>query len=590
MNYLISLRAGFALAGTALVSLLYAQPSSLLTPFERDSNTTATYLETIAYYEQLAGQYPQLQLQKHGDTDAGFPLHLAVLSMDGSFTPEAARLSGKQVLFINNAIHPGEPCGVDASMMLMRDILQKEERQPYLDQLVILVVPFYNISGGLNRGSYSRANQNGPQAYGFRGNARNLDLNRDFIKCDSRNAQTFNRIFAQWQPDVLVDTHSSNGADYQYTMALIASQRDKLSPPLSAYMEDNLLPALYDGMAEAGWDMTPYVYARDTPDKGIAGFLDLPRYSSGYAALHHCIGFITEAHMWKPFPDRVRSTYTFLSLLIKEMYVQRKPLQEVRKAARMQTLQQDTFAINWALDFSRVDTITFKGYEARYKRSKVTGMERLYYDRSEPYEKEIPYFKYYKPASSVVSPVAYIVPRAYSEVVERLRWNGVELKPLTEDVMLELEMYYIRDFETVESPYEGHYLHSGVEVEKKVMPWPYRKGDLVVFTHQPARPYIIATLEPQAADSYFAWNFFDGILMQKEYFSSYVFEDKAAELLEQDPELREALEKQRQEDAEFARSARAQLDFIYKRSLYYEPTHRLYPVGRLIEELSLPVE
>ncbi|MCB0684129.1 MAG: hypothetical protein KDC32_24970, partial [Saprospiraceae bacterium] len=134
-----------------------------------------------------------LAVRTYGDTDAGFPLHLAILSIDGDFDPVSLRKKGKRILFINNAIHPGEPCGVDATMMLLQDYLLDPARREALENVVVIAIPFYNIGGGLNRGSFSRANQEGPIEYGFRGNARNLDLNRDFIKCDSRNARTFNQ-------------------------------------------------------------------------------------------------------------------------------------------------------------------------------------------------------------------------------------------------------------------------------------------------------------------------------------------------------------------------------------------------------------
>lgn len=48
----------------------------------------------------------------------------------------------------------------------------------------------YNVGGMMNRSSSSRANQDGPEEYGFRGNSQNLDLNRDFIKMDSEEAFT----------------------------------------------------------------------------------------------------------------------------------------------------------------------------------------------------------------------------------------------------------------------------------------------------------------------------------------------------------------------------------------------------------------
>lgn len=176
-----------------------------LTPFERDAarNTSATYAEAIDFYEQLAARYPQqFQFLPYGETDSGQALHLGVLSDTGTFAPDSSSIT----ILINNAIHAGEPCGVDATMLLVRDYLEKKNIS-LGKHLQLVFIPFYNISGGLNRGAYSRANQIGPKAHGFRANAQNLDLNRDFIKCDSRNAKTFNQLYTQWRPDIFIDNH-----------------------------------------------------------------------------------------------------------------------------------------------------------------------------------------------------------------------------------------------------------------------------------------------------------------------------------------------------------------------------------------------
>lgn len=570
--------------------IIMAQTTDLSIPFDRNEDVTATYPETIEFYQKLARAYPRKVLvTPQGSTDSGHPLHTAVLSLDGIFDPLQLKQAGKTILLVNNAIHPGEPCGVEASMLLLRDYLQDQSKAHLLKDLVIVIIPYYNIGGGLNRGAYSRANQSGPEEYGFRGNAKNLDLNRDFIKCDTRNARTFNRIFNDWQPDVFIDNHTSNGADYQYTITLIPTQHNKLSPILADYLQQEMLPQLYQGVNQRGWEMTPYVYARSTPDEGIAGFLDLARYSSGYAALHHTISFMPETHMLKPFKDRVRSVYAFMDAMIHLLKQDGGKIQELRARAFQAAGKQQQFAVNWELDQERSDTISFKGYEAAYKKSVISGLDRLYYDRNKPFEKEIPHFNYYKPSQTVQKPNAYIIPQAYREVIERLHWNGVVIHQLTEDLEINAEFYYIEDYETTRAPYEGHYLHSQVKLRPEFLERRFHAGDYVIFTGQSADRFLVEMLEPQGADSYFAWNFFDGILMQKEYFSSYVFEDLAADYLEQHPELKAALEAKKKEDDEFARSARAQLNYIYEHSPYYEPTYKLYPVGRLKEGIALPV-
>lgn len=570
-----------------------AQNNAFTIGFERDSNTTATYFETIAFYEKLAKAFPkQLKLMPQGMTDAGFPLHVAILSKDGDFDPASIRKKNKRIFFVNNAIHPGEPCGVDATMMLFRDYLQHKIPLSELNNVVIVTIPFYNIGGGLNRGSYSRANQNGPAAYGFRGNAKNLDLNRDFIKCDSKNAQSFNQIYTTWEPDVFIDNHISDGADYQYTMTLIAGQKDKLDPNLAKFMDETLLPALYDGMKKSKWEMTPYVnsFGEGDPTKGIVEYFDLPRLGSGYAALHNAFPFIAETHMLKPYKDQVQSTYALMHVMIQFMNQNAQSIAEARNKAIENTRTKKSFDLNWQVDRSQRDSLLFKGYEAKNKPSDISGFDRLYYDRNMPYEKYIPYYHTYKASVAAEKPIAYIIPQAYTDVIDRLKWNGVQLKRLQEDTNIELEMYYIKDFKTGNRPYENHYVHNNVTVEPKTMNWTYHKGDYIIYVNQPINRYIVETLEPQGVDSYFAWNFFDAILQQKEYYSDYVFEDLAAEYLKQHPDLQQQLEEKRAADPEFAKSAQAQLDFVYYHSPYYEKTHNLYPVGRLVKDVKLSVK
>ncbi len=555
---------------------------ALVTPFEKDSNQTATYQQCIDFYKKLSVKYPQwLKFTPHGKTDAGVPLHVGVLSFDGTFTPESAVKKRKLIFFVNNAIHPGEPEGVDATMMLVRNLLADPSAKDLLKETVWVFIPYYNIDGGWNRGRISRINQNGPASYGFRGNARNLDLNRDFIKADTWNARSFNQVFSSWSPHIFMDNHTSNGADYQYTMTLIATQKDKLNPYLSAYLEGSLLPGIRERMKTRTWDVCPYVNFGEKVEGGLMAFPDLPRYSTGYAALHNVIGFMPETHMLKPFPQRVRATYDLMLSMLEVLKKDHAAILKAKEEAVKDVIAKKSFDLSWKVDTSRKESITFKGFESGYKPSEVSGLPRLYYDRSKSYEKVIPYFPHFMATQSVDKPDFYLVPQAYEEVITRLKWNGVKMTPLLRDSLVSAEFYVISDYKSSPVPYEGHHPNRDVALEKKWMKRQYYKGDWLISTSQPTARYIIETLEPQAPDSFFSWNFFDGILSQKEYFSAYVFEDAAAELLKKDPELKKKLEEKRADDPKFASSAAAQLDFIYRQSEYYEPTHKLYPIARL---------
>ncbi len=169
-------------------AFLSAQNQSLL-HLNYEENYTPTYDEVIEMYKLLDKTYDNALLVEQGKTDNGKPLHLFVINNEPVFDPLQIREQGKTVLLINNGIHPGEPEGIDASLWFCDDILRnKDGMAEILKNTVIIIIPVYNIGGHLNRGAYNRSGQTTPYETGFRGNAKHLDLNRDFVKADSQNA------------------------------------------------------------------------------------------------------------------------------------------------------------------------------------------------------------------------------------------------------------------------------------------------------------------------------------------------------------------------------------------------------------------
>ena len=141
--------------------------------------------------------------------------------------------------------------------------------------------------------------------------------------------------------------------------------------------------------------------------------------------------------------------------------------------------------------------------------------------------------------------------------------------------------YHIDNYETTPHPYEKHYLHRNVQITPNQVSMRFSEGDYYIPLNQTAKRYLVETLEPTAPDAFFAWNYFDGILQQKEGYSSYVFEDIAADLLKKNPELKKQLEEKRKSDPAFAADGAAQLDFVYKHSPYFEQSYLRYPVYRV---------
>ena len=501
-----------------------------------------------------------------------------MVSSDKSFNP--TQWQQKVVVFINNGIHPGEPDGIDASQMLVRDIVAK--KLPLPTNIVLAIIPVYNIGGSLNRTPYSRVSQNGPAEYGFRGNAQNLDLNRDFIKCDSKNAREFTKIFHWLNPDIFIDNHVSDGADYQHTMTMLTTQHNKLGGEVGKYLHNVFEPSLYKNMQQKNWIMCPYVnFEMGNPDRGWDAYYDSPRYSSGYAVLFQTIAFVPETHMLKPYADRVKSTYAFMQAIIEEASKQATTLKQKRKESIEAVMQQKQFAIQWKVDSSKIDTINFMGYETGKKISDVSGLNRMFYDHSKPFTKPVKYYNYFVGTKFVSKPKAYIIPQGWWAVTDLLKLNNVQMQQLKKDTLIEITAYHIDNYKTGSRAYEKHYAHNDVSVSANQQKIKFLKGDYIIYTGQKADRFLVETLEPEAYDSYFVWNFFDAVLQQKEGYSNYRWEDVAGVYLQQHPELKEKLEAKRKADAAFANNAFAQLDFVYKNSPYYEPAHLRYPVYRL---------
>jgi len=546
-----------------------------------EGQQTATYEEVIDFYLRLGKEFPSVNVQTIGSTDSGHPLHLVTYNPDANFNFQKIR-EEKNILLINNGIHPGEPDGIDATMLLFRDLAQEELAVPH--HLVITTIPVYNVGGILNRNSTTRVNQNGPESYGFRGNALNYDLNRDFIKMDSKNAETFASIFHLVKPDVFIDNHVSNGADYQYTLTHLFTQHNKLGGELGEYLNEELVPALEQSLLDANFEMTPYVNVFNRPpDNGFSQFLDHPRYSTGYTTLWNTLGMMVETHMLKPYKPRVEQNYELMKKMVEIVEEDHDKIKSLRDKANELAINSEKFLLNWTLDITKTTPFLFKGFKADTIISEITGMPRLKYDRNQPFEKEIAFQNQFYPKDSITVPEAYLIKKGWKRIINRLMANGIEFYELDKDTLLTVEAYHIASYKTYSRPYEGHYPHYNTKVSKSNRDVSFEKGDYIIPTRQNGIRYLLETLEPQAVDSFFNWNFFDTVLQQKEGFSPYVFEDLALTILKENPVLRDSLDNKKMEDETFAQDGYAQLNWIFKNSEYHEPAHMHYPVYRIIK-------
>jgi hypothetical protein len=591
--FVLNALVGMAQKPTAPNAASSQKPTYPITRFDTSSGEqTPTYQEIISFWKKLDAASPMVKMMEMGPSDAGFPIHLVLISSDGDFDINSIKRKKKAIILFNNGIHPSEPDGIDASIRLAREYVTPFNVNPLPntqgpvrvqknlpDNVVLAIIPVYNIGGCLNRSANYRVDQNGPEEFGFRGNSQNLDLNRDFIKCDSKEAMTFARIFHYLDPDVFVDNHVSNGADYQHVMTLLTSQHNKLGGSMGTFLNQQFEPALYTLMKEKGWDLVPYVnHFGETPDKGWNEFWDSPRYSSGYATLFNVFSFVPETHMLKPYYQRVNATKDLMESFLLFTSQHAKEIIRLREETKSRQRTATGFPIAWKWDRSKFTSINFKGFEAGYKTSNVSRLPRLYYDRTKPFEKKVPFYNEYTDTLTVQKARAYIIPQGWWKVIDRLKANGVQMRTISSDTTLEVQWYRIESYQSGQRPFEGHHLNSNVQVSAHRQTMHFRKGDYFIPLNQAVNRFLVETLEPQGEDSYFAWNFFDPILGQKEGYSNYVFEETAADLLKTNAGLKNKLEERKQSDSAFAKSAGAQLNFIFQNSPYFEPAYLQYPV------------
>lgn len=162
---------------------------NITTKFEQSAGKESpTYQEIIDWWKKLDEKSGKVKMLTMGMTDAGYPLHLIVVSNNGDYNFDNIHKNNKRVIFINNGIHPGEPDGIDACMLLARDIAESSNKKKpsppgrgelnespnkgigvgLPDNIVLAIIPVYNIGGCLNRSVNYRIDQNGPTEKGFR--------------------------------------------------------------------------------------------------------------------------------------------------------------------------------------------------------------------------------------------------------------------------------------------------------------------------------------------------------------------------------------------------------------------------------------
>lgn len=559
------------------------------TPLEASGfKHTPAYPETIAYLQKLAAAKPALlKLSPMTEkTDQGRDMMMAVVSAAADKSPQGLRASGKPLIYVQAGIHPGEANGKDAGLMLIRDLLIRNDA--LLSKVNLLFVPTVNVDGDMRYGKYGRINQNGPEQTGWRVNGRNLNLNRDFTKLDSPEIRNVARALDDYQPDFFIDTHSTDGVNYQYDVTY-CNNGQGWSPASSRWMDQVMTPEVYRELRRYGHEPNVCISMNDNenPDKGYYPYYsDLARFSNQYADARGIPAILVELHALKPYKQQVLGNYVLYRAIFDSVS---RHYDGLRAAiAKDRAARPDPVTLTWKEAEGKPKLVDFKGVKFDKVPSPVTG-DKIMRWSNQPRDYRLPITPLTVPDLIAARPKAYVVPAQWHEVIARLRAHGIQLRELSRPETLDVTVYRLDDIKlgTPFEPdresadkipgYEGRLLIDGKPspLQRKVT---YPAGSVVVDPQQPLGTLAMLLLEPASPDSFLHWGFFNANLTSAEAPEAYVMEPMARRMLAESPALRQAFQA-RLKDPKFAKDRNARLNWFYEQTPFADSNRFLYPVG-----------
>ena len=562
-------------------ALVVAKDDPWITPAEKsDLRASPSYDDTIAWLRELVAAAPQLKLVSLGKSSDGRDIWMVVASQQKQFTPEALRKGGKPIVFAQAGIHAGEIDGKDAGMILLRDMTVRGTKRELLERANFLFVPIFNVDGHERNSRFSRPNQRGPEVMGWRTTSRNLNLNRDYAKADAPEMQAMLRALNQWQPDLYLDLHVTDGADYQYDITFGFNPVGGHSPAIAGWLEKTFRPSLTTDLGAAGHIPGP----TDVPNwtdpldwkKGIKSWMSDPRFSNGYGDVRHLPTVLLETHSLKPYDQRVLGTYVFLESALR---VAGQSAAELRAAIGADTKRRSaTIPLTWEDDpAAPSETLEYRGIETRVVPSEIAGGVRLEYT-GKPATATVPYQRK-RVSSSVSRPKAYWIPAAWRDVIERLQVHGIQVERVDEAREVPVTMYRLEEAKFEAEAFEGRVRLSATPVAEKRTER-FARGSARVSMDQPLGDLAAVLCEPGSPDSFFQWGFFNEVLQQTEYIEPYVIEPMAERMMAADPKLAQEFRDKLASDEAFRGSAEQRRRWFYMRTAFVDERWKLFPIAR----------
>lgn len=545
------------------------------TPAEiSDLRTTPSYDDTVAWLRRLVVASPKLSLFSIGRSHEGREIWMVLASEEGRKTKDRE----KPLVLAQAGIHGGEIDGKDAGLMLLRD-LAFGEAGSILQKVDFLFVPILNVDGHERSSPYGRMNQRGPENMGWRTNARNLNLNRDFAKVETPEVRAILGVINEWDPDLYLDLHVTDGSDYAYDITFGWAGTQGHSPSTARWLDENFRPRMEGALEKWSHLGGPLIFLMDKtdPTQGRYGWMAGPRFSDGYGSARHLPTILVENHSLKPYDRRVLGTYVLLKSTLRLVGERFQGLRVAREEDRRRRL--DPITLDWRVPKSEPPKVPFQGYETILEPSTISGGSKLSWG-SEPKDYEIPLFDNRETAASVDRPLAYWVPATWPEVIEALGQHGLQMEILESPRTVEVELDRLSQTEMGQEAFEGRHRIAKLVTKAEGHSHTYPAGSVRIPLDQPLGNLAALLLEPHSPDSFLRWGYFNEILQRTEYAEFYALEAMAEEMMANDPSMRREFETKLKTDEAFRSDSRARLYFFYERSPWYDQRFNLYPVGR----------
>jgi hypothetical protein len=472
-----------------------------------------------------------------------------------------------------------------------------------LDKVNFLFIPILSVDAHERSSAYNRPNQRGPQNQGWRTNAQNLNLNRDYTKLDTKELRSVIKVINEYDPVLYMDIHVTDGADYQYDITYGGIGKQGYSPGIRDWLETTYQTSTNNDLTVSGHIPGPLTYAFNDRDfsQGMTIQIGGPRFSDSYGDLRHLATILVENHSLKPFKQRVLGTYVLLESTLKLLATTGQSLKQITatdKANRMAKipLQWKVPQLKSAVGFdtrrnlpeidatvTAPDSFQLAAISSVIRKSQVTNADYVEW-LGKPVRLTVADYKSTEPFDYITRPKGYWVPASCDAVIERLKLHGIKMDVLTQPLEVNVEMYRIVDHIFGDDnrniqPFQGHMQVTGAtkpEMRKQL----FSIGSVYISTDQPLGDLAVILLEPTAKDSYFSWGFFHSIFERTEYIEAYVMEPMAKKMLEESPALRKEFEEKKAADKVFANDQNAILTWFYSKTKYYDERFLLYPVGR----------